>query len=200
MVTVTNPETFQATHDDGASLAINGTTIFSSPGPTSARISSGTYTGPSGTFAFDLVYGECCGLPATLGISLPLTTQIVSLPGTPDPNNLNQLLFDLTQTGCTDCNAMQEGGQTGTTCNNGPVSGTISKVTVTGGQSCRFTNCTITGGLTINGGSAYLQNCQVNGGLTEIAGLLSIAGGSVVNGGVQDFLGEYLQYRSQRAD
>jgi hypothetical protein len=38
-----------------------------------------TYTGPSGNLPFQLVYGECCGAPATLVVNLPLST-----PGTPE--------------------------------------------------------------------------------------------------------------------
>jgi hypothetical protein len=185
-VTVANGQSIQAGHDDGLQLMIGNNLVIDAPGPTAFSTTAVTYTGLSGTFPFDLVYGETQGPPAVLGISLPLTSQIVSLPGTPDPDNSNQLLFDLTQTGCTDCDPKEEGGQTGSTCNNGPISGTIpGNVTVSVGQSCTFTNCEITGGLTINGGRAYLQNCKVDGGLTEVAGLLSVTGGSVVNGGAQ---------------
>jgi hypothetical protein len=35
--------------------------------------------GPSGNLPFQLVYGECCGAPATLIVDLPL-----SPPGTPE--------------------------------------------------------------------------------------------------------------------
>jgi hypothetical protein len=187
MVSVTNPETFSATHDDGASLAINSTTIFSSPGPTSAQTTSGTYTGTSGTFAFDLVYGECCGLPGVLGISLPLATQTVSVPGTPVPGTTT-LLFDLDETGPSDANPMSEGGQTKSACNNGlstggPITGTIpGNVTLSVGQQCTYQQCEFLGNLTINGGSAFINNCQVNGSITVIAGSLSFAN-SVVSGG-----------------
>jgi hypothetical protein len=183
--TLTNGTTYSVIHDDGMTLYIDGNSFLSAPGPTSSESTSGTWMGATGNHSFELVYGECCGLPAVLGTLLPLATLTVSLPGTPDSSNPGQLLFDLTQTGCTDCDSTQEGGQTGKTCNNGSLSGTISPMTVTVGQSCHFTNCEITGGLMINGGSAYLQNCQVDGGITEIAGLLSLTGSSVVNGGAQ---------------
>jgi hypothetical protein len=184
---LTNGTTYSITHDDGMTLYIDGNSFLSEPAPTSAEpplgVTSGAWTGTTGTHSFELVYGECCGLPAVLGTSLPLASPIASLPGTPDPTNPSQLLFDL---GCTDCDATKEGGQTGSTCNNGPISGTIhGNVTVSVGQSCSFTNCEITAGLTINGGSATLQNCKVDGGLAEIAGLLSLTGNSVVNGGAQ---------------
>lgn len=73
-VTVTNGETFQVGHDDGLSLLIGSNLVINSPAPTAFVNTTATYTGPSGTFAFDLVYGECCGAPAKLGISLPLET------------------------------------------------------------------------------------------------------------------------------
>jgi hypothetical protein len=190
MVTVTKPETFQATHDDGASLAINGTTIFSSPGPTTAQTTSGTYMGTPGTVPFDLVYGQCCGLPAVLDISLPLASQIASLPGTPDPTNLNQLLFDLDETGPSDANPMSEGGQKQSVCSNGPnngppITGTIpGNVTLPFGQQCTYQQCEFLGNLTINGGTASINNCQVDGNITVIAGSLSFANSGVSSGNV----------------
>ena len=187
MVTVNNGDTFSASHDDGASLAINGVTIFSSPGPTSDQTSSGTYNGLSGTFAFDLVYGECCGLPAVLGTSLPLASQIVSVPGTPVPGTTT-LLFDLDETGPSDAKATSEGGQTKSACNNGPstggpITGTIpGNVTLSPDQQCTYQQCEFLGNLTINGGTAFINNCQVDGNITVIAGSLSFAD-SVVSGG-----------------
>jgi hypothetical protein len=71
-VTVTNGQTFTAGHDDGLTLTIGGVTVISAPGGTSFVNTTETYTGPSGTFAFNLVYGECCGAPAALAIDLPL--------------------------------------------------------------------------------------------------------------------------------
>ena len=78
-VTVTTGMSFTAGHDDGLTLTIGGISVISEPGPTSFVNTTRTYTGPSGTFAFQLVYGECCGSPADLAISLPLNT-----PGTPE--------------------------------------------------------------------------------------------------------------------
>ena len=106
---------------------IGNNLVIDAPGPTAFSTTAVTYTGPSGTFPFDLVYGETQGPPAVLGISLPLTSQSVSLPGTPDPNNPNQLLFDLTQTGCSDCDPTKEGGQPAQVCNNGNITGTIQR-------------------------------------------------------------------------
>jgi hypothetical protein len=75
-VTVTNGQTFTVTHDDGLTLIIGGLDLGFNPGPTSPVTTLITYTGPSGTFPFELVYGECCGGPAVLQIDLPLTTPV----------------------------------------------------------------------------------------------------------------------------
>jgi len=68
-VTVTNGETFSAGHDDGLTFTIGSTTVINAPGPTGFVVTTQTYTGPSGNFPFQLVYGECCGAPADLEIS-----------------------------------------------------------------------------------------------------------------------------------
>ncbi|MFZ3234406.1 MAG: PEP-CTERM sorting domain-containing protein [Stellaceae bacterium] len=82
-VSVTNGETFTAGHDDGMTLVIDGMTVIDAPGPTSFSVSTETYTGPTGNFAFQLVYGECCGAPADLSISLPFVS-----PTVPEPASL----------------------------------------------------------------------------------------------------------------
>jgi hypothetical protein len=76
LVSVTNGQTFTAGHDDGLTLVIGGVTVISAPLQTSFANTTQTYTGPTGTFAFQLVYGECCGAPAALAISLPLTSAV----------------------------------------------------------------------------------------------------------------------------
>jgi hypothetical protein len=78
-VSVTTGMSFTAGHDDGLTLTIGGLSVISEPGPTSFVDTTRTYTGPSGTLPFQLVYGECCGAPADMAISLPLNT-----PGTPE--------------------------------------------------------------------------------------------------------------------
>jgi len=191
-VTVSNGQSFQAGNDDGLQLMIGSNLVINDPLPQSYSGTPTTYTypdtGPAGTLPFDLVYGECCGPPAVLGISLPLESQIVSVPGTPVPGTTTQLLFDLTTTGCTDCDATKEGGQTKSACNNGlstggPITGTIpGNVTLSVGQQCTYQQCEFLGNLTINGGTAFINNCQVNGSITVIAGSLSFAD-SVVSGG-----------------
>jgi hypothetical protein len=75
-VSVTTGETFTVGHDDGLTLVIGGSTVISAPGPTAFELTTETYTGPSGNFAFQLVYGECCGAPADLSISLPLISAV----------------------------------------------------------------------------------------------------------------------------
>ena len=72
-VTVTNGETFTVIHDDGLTLTIDALDVISAPGPTAPAVTTATYTGPTGTEAFTLVYAECCGGPAVLQIDLPLS-------------------------------------------------------------------------------------------------------------------------------
>lgn len=86
-VTVATGDSFTVGHDDGLTLVIGGLTVINVPGPTAFVVTTDTYTGPSGTLPFELVYGECCGSPADLSISLPLVTP------TPEPLTLG--LFGL---------------------------------------------------------------------------------------------------------
>ncbi len=71
-VSVTNGQTFTVTHDDGLQLMIGALLVVDKPGPTAPSVTTVTYTGATGTFDFDLVWGECCGPPAVLATSLPL--------------------------------------------------------------------------------------------------------------------------------
>jgi hypothetical protein len=79
-VSVTTGETFTVGHDDGLTLVIGGLHVIDEPGPTGFVTTTETYTGPSGTLPFQLVYGECCGAPGDLSISLPLNG------ATPEPS------------------------------------------------------------------------------------------------------------------
>lgn len=79
-VSVTNGQTFTVTHDDGLTLIIGGLDLGFSPLPTAPTTTTVTYTGPTGNFPFQLVYGECCGGPAVLQVDLPFTN--VPEPGT----------------------------------------------------------------------------------------------------------------------
>ena len=81
-VTVANGQTFTVTHDDGLTLIIGGIDLGFNPGPTAPITSIATYTGPSGNFPFQLVYGECCGGPAVLQVELPFS----DIPGVPEPS------------------------------------------------------------------------------------------------------------------
>jgi len=83
-VTVTTGQTFTVTHDDGLTLIIGGLDLGFSPGPTAPVTTTKTYTGPSGTFAFELVYGECCGGPAVLQVDLPFS----NTPSVPEPGTI----------------------------------------------------------------------------------------------------------------
>ena len=86
-VGVTNGQGFNVAHDDGLTFLINGATVVGVPGPTAPVVTPFTYTGPTGTFPFLLVYGECCGAPAKLFLDLPnlvggpVPGQEVPLPG-----------------------------------------------------------------------------------------------------------------------
>jgi hypothetical protein len=79
-VTVTTGEKFIAGHDDGLTLVIGGITVISAPGPTGFTTTPATYTGPSGNFPFQLVYGECCSAPAILEVGLPLESSPIPEP------------------------------------------------------------------------------------------------------------------------
>ena len=81
-VSVTNGETFTAGHDDGLTLIIGGVTVINAPGPTGFVNTTETYTGPTGNEPFQLVYGECCGAPAALAVSLPFSSPV------PEPASL----------------------------------------------------------------------------------------------------------------
>jgi hypothetical protein len=85
-VTVANGQTFMVTHDDGLTLVIGGLDLGFSPGPTAPITTTITYTGPSGNFPFQLVYGECCGGPAVLQIDLPFTNRV------PEPASILMVL------------------------------------------------------------------------------------------------------------
>ena len=89
-VSVTNGQMFTATHDDGLTLIIGGITVIDKVDPTSALTETFTYTGPAGDQPFQLVYGECCGAPGVLQISLPLTSPV---PGPAVGAGLPGLIF-----------------------------------------------------------------------------------------------------------
>jgi PEP-CTERM motif len=89
LVSVTNGQTFTVTHDDGLTLIIGGIDLGFNPGPTSPTTTTITYTGPTGNFPFQLVYGECCGGPAVLQVDLPFTNAV------PEPTTILLLGFGL---------------------------------------------------------------------------------------------------------
>lgn len=91
-VTVSSGQQFTVTHDDGLTLIIGGLDLGFNPGPTAPVTSTATYTGPSGTFPFQLVYAECCGGPAVLQVDLPFSN-------TPVPEPASLALFALVGAG-----------------------------------------------------------------------------------------------------
>ncbi|HYP69123.1 MAG TPA: PEP-CTERM sorting domain-containing protein [Thiobacillaceae bacterium] len=83
-VTVTTGQQFTVTHDDGLTLIIDGVDLGFNAGPTPPVQSIATYNGPSGTFPFQLVYGECCDGAAVLQVDLPFS----NTPTVPEPATL----------------------------------------------------------------------------------------------------------------
>jgi hypothetical protein len=79
-VSVTNGQTFTVTHDDGLTLIIGGINLGFDPGPTGPITTLATYSGPTGNFPFQLVYGECCGGAAVLQVDLPFSADPVPAP------------------------------------------------------------------------------------------------------------------------
>lgn len=85
-VTVTTGEQFTVAHDDGLTLIIGGVNLGFNPGPTPPTTSIATYTGPSGTLPFQLIYGECCAGSAVLEVALPFSN--TPTPSVPEPGSL----------------------------------------------------------------------------------------------------------------
>jgi len=69
------------THDDGLSLDIGGVLVIDQPGPTAPVTQTFTYSERRES-SFELTYGECCGAPAELQISLPLSNAV------PEPSSI----------------------------------------------------------------------------------------------------------------
>ena len=191
--TLTAGVTYSVTHDDGMTLYIDGTSFLSSPGPTSSVPTSGKWMGTTGTHSFEIVYGECCGLAAVLGTSIPVVPTVAVLPCTPDPNNPSQCQAAPATEALVDADPRQEGGANLQSCDNGATSstgmgsGTISgpNVTVSAGQTCNFVSpCEIQGGLTITGGTVFL-NCTLDGNLTMTGGSLNLGPMAHLLGNVQ---------------
>jgi hypothetical protein len=85
--TFTHNELLSVTSDDGATLVVNGQTVISDPGPESSETNTGTYTGSGGTFAYTLVYGECCGAPADVSTNF-LNSTGSSQGAVPEPSSV----------------------------------------------------------------------------------------------------------------
>jgi hypothetical protein len=76
----TTGEVFDVGHDDGTQMYINGVNVLSQPGPTSFVLTPFTYTGPTGNFTFNFLYGETNGAPAVY------ETNLQSGGNTPEPS------------------------------------------------------------------------------------------------------------------
>ena len=75
-----NGQTYSATHDDGTVMKVNGTTVISSPGVTSSRTDTFTFSGATGLYSFAYDFTEAQG--ATV-----YTTNATASP-TPEPSGL----------------------------------------------------------------------------------------------------------------
>jgi len=82
VVNVTTGQPIAVRHDDGLTLIIGGVDLGFGPGPSGPTTDTRIYTGPSGTVPFQLVYADCCGSPAVLGLDLLLQQQPVPEPAT----------------------------------------------------------------------------------------------------------------------
>jgi hypothetical protein len=80
-VSLTQGQTYVWGADDGITLIINGVTVVSNPLSHGFSELQNTWLGGTGTFAFQMVYGECCNPPAQLFIEgLALTSPPVATP------------------------------------------------------------------------------------------------------------------------
>jgi hypothetical protein len=77
-----NGTMYSFAHDDGMTFTADGTEWINAPGPTSAVTTSFTFTGVTGTYAFDLQYAEVDGPPAVLDFA------ISSVASTPEPGSI----------------------------------------------------------------------------------------------------------------
>jgi hypothetical protein len=75
-VSVSTGQKFTVTHDDGLTLVIGTLNLGFGTGPTGPTTTTVTYTGPTGSLPFQLVYGECCGGSAVLQVDLPFTNAV----------------------------------------------------------------------------------------------------------------------------
>jgi hypothetical protein len=78
----TNGEVFNVGHDDGTQMYVNGVNVLSDPGPTSFALTPFTYTGTTGVFSFNFLYGELDGAPAVY------ETNLESGGTTPEPSSI----------------------------------------------------------------------------------------------------------------
>jgi hypothetical protein len=72
-VTLTHGQQFTVTHDDGLTFKVGGNYLVNVPNPTAPVTTTVTFNGASGTYDFDLLYGEVGGPGAVLQLDLPLT-------------------------------------------------------------------------------------------------------------------------------
>jgi hypothetical protein len=151
----------------------------------------GTSGGPPCNFSDVSTNGDTSdtggnGINVTVYAQAGLPPVSTTMGCTPDPQHPNQCQFTPLETGCSDCNSLEEADQPGNMCSSGSLTGTINgNLTVSAPQNCVFQNpCEIKGNLTIKGGMVYLA-CEVDGNVTQTGGLLRLDTSASVGGNVQ---------------
>jgi hypothetical protein len=77
--------TFNLTHDDGATIFVDGAMICGTPGPTTVVTQSCTLPAGAGAHSLQLFYEESFGAPAILSVALPMEAPP---PAAPEPASL----------------------------------------------------------------------------------------------------------------
>jgi hypothetical protein len=72
--------TFNLTHDDGATIVVDGVTICGTPGPTNAVSQPCTLPAGAGSHSLALYYEESFGAPAVLAAALPTEAPTTGVP------------------------------------------------------------------------------------------------------------------------
>lgn len=84
-----NSQSFNVYHDDGVNLYIDGINYLSQPNTTSPVTTPYTYSGPTGTYAFDFIYANGPATQAEFQTNLVTTGTIVPPTSnvTPEPSS-----------------------------------------------------------------------------------------------------------------
>jgi hypothetical protein len=74
---------FTVAHDDGVTIIVDGIHVLDAPGPTAPTDTTGNYTGGTGNFSFEIIYGESDNAPAvfiTTLVQAPITDDQQPIP------------------------------------------------------------------------------------------------------------------------